>query len=180
MGRAVWIVWLAGCALLLAAATAVAAAEPGPHNGFGLAAGLAAHRVPVNPAPEESTYTSAGASLAGDAQFVVNERWSLNPFLMLSLEHVHGRVDGTASNGAAGFEVRRWASGFYAGLHVGYYVELLNARGNTGTSYGPGLGASFGHESGSGFTWGVQVDAMRGFAAVIHGGLRLHVGWRWD
>ena len=39
--------------------------------------------------------------MMGDAQFVINERWSLDPFLTLTLERSRGDVEATISNGSA-------------------------------------------------------------------------------
>ena len=35
-------------------------------------------------------FSSAGAALSGDAQFVWNDRWSVNPTIQFSLEHITG------------------------------------------------------------------------------------------
>jgi hypothetical protein len=157
------------------------AARAEPRNGFGLAGGLTAHRARYTFADGSFVpYTSAGLSLGGDAQFAVDERWSLNPYLLLSLERNSGDLAGTIGNGAAGFEVRRWRGPLFLGLRAGYYVQLLSTTRATSTAYGPGLGVSFGGESAEGLTWGAALDVLRlGTFVATHVGLRLHVGWRW-
>jgi hypothetical protein len=173
--------WVRTALLTLAVAAASAQAAAGaPQNGYGLAGGLVLHSAHVIFPSGTENYTSGGLSAAGDLQFVVNERWSLNPFLLLSLEQRATPAPATISNGAAGFQLRRWYGTLYLGAHAAYFVELLADATHTQTVYGPGLGFALGGESQDGLTWGAQVDWPR--ILTVHEtrvGLRLHVGWRW-
>jgi hypothetical protein len=175
-------VWAVSVAALCGQVTGAPVAVAEPQGGFGLAGGLALHagRVPAIGGPGQS-YSSGGASLAGDAQFVINERWSLNPYLLLSLERSDAPLSATISNGAAGLELRRWRGGHYLGLRTGAYVELIASSTNVSTAYGPGLGMSLGGEREDGFSWGLSLDLSRvTLVSVNHIGLRLNVGRRWS
>jgi hypothetical protein len=152
-----------------------------PRSGFGLAGGPVAHRTEVLLIDlSTQRYDSAGLTLLGDAQFVVNERWSLNPFLMLSLERASGDIRGTVSYGASGFQVRRWLEGLFVAGHLGYYVELLTDPRHSRTVYGEGLGLALGGERGDGVGWIAQVDLPR---VLVHDesriGLSLLLSLRW-
>jgi hypothetical protein len=163
------------CALAGGQATAA------PDNGFGLAGGVTAHHVEQRwDGGSNTRYDSAGLSLAGDAQFVASERWSLNPFLQLTLERVHGDLEGAISNGSAGFQLRRWSDTLYLGVHAGYYVELQILHDVNRTRYGPGIGAAIGVEPRDALGWGLQLDLPR--VAVLSEtrvALSLHLAYRW-
>lgn len=164
------VLFAAGCPALAA-----------PQNGFGLAGGLVAGSVITGYRGEPQRYTSAGLSALGDAQFTVNKRWSLVPFLYLTLERPHGDITGTVSNGAAGFQVRRWWGDWFLGGHVGYYVELQERSGYSQTRYGPGVGAVLGKERDDGLIWSVQFDVPNSLLAFNADrlALRVQAGWRW-
>jgi len=166
--------------LLTVPAWHLALAAPG--NGFGLAGGPTAHSVRLTFLDGTSQrYTSAGLGVTGDAQFVVNERWSLDSFLSLTLERSHGDVTATLSNGMAGFQVRRWFGQFFMGAHLGEYTELLRDATHAQTVYGPGMGAAVGQERPDGLIWSAQLDLPRKLIAPgeVRVGLLLQVGWRW-
>ena len=188
MRRAIWIALLppvlptALLALLLAAAPPlVPPALAAPQQGAGLALGPEAHSVRTRFGDgSEERYTSAGVGLAGDLQFVVDDRWSLSPFLQLSLERTRGDRDVVASHQAAGFQVRRWWDTAFVAVHAAYYVELLANAGSSSTRYGPGLGAAIGAEPPGRPTWALQLDLPLLLAShTSQVGLRLQVGWRW-
>ncbi|MBI3992364.1 MAG: hypothetical protein HY342_03750 [Candidatus Lambdaproteobacteria bacterium] len=148
-------------------------------NGFGLLGGAVGHHVQT-PVPRD--HTSLGLALHGDAQFVIDDAWSLVPLLGLTLERLGDGLEGTASNGMAGLELRRWFGDAYLGGRLGYYVELLAIAGTTGTYYGPGFGLTAGMEWADGWAWAVQVDRPRQllFSALdARTTLRLVVGRRW-
>jgi hypothetical protein len=166
--------------LLLLVLAAAPAAWAEPRNGFGLEAGPVWHRVSTPGGDGTLRYESAGLGLVGDAQFVVNERWSLVPLLALTAERTHGDLSATASNGMAAFQLRRWWGDWFVGGHLGYYVELLEQPGSSGTRYGPGAGAALGAERPGGLSWSVQLDLprklqVRGETRIA---LRAQLGWR--
>lgn len=158
----------------LGAASGVARAEP--QNGFGAYVGLAAHAYAQAESDGSVTrYESGGLSVAGDMQFVVNPQWSLNPYLALSAESVFGDITGTASNGVAAFQVRRWSGDGYVAAQVGAYVTLLSTGSRSGTRYGLGYGFAIGRERPNGWGYGAVVD----FPLVIQAAGRLHISYRW-
>jgi hypothetical protein len=152
-----------------------------PRNGFGAATGLAAHAGQFTRADGTSEgFWMAGLSFDGDAQFAIDDRWSLDPYLLLSLEHSSSNIDVTASNGAAGLEVRRWSGEHYLGVRLGAYVQLrIDANHNNHTGYGPGGGVSIGGESESGFTWAAVADLVHVGVFGDQVAVRLHIGHRW-
>ena len=153
MGRA-WQRIAAGIALGLCAAGARVSAQPA--NGFGAALGLTANYYAA-----AKPYSSAGGGAMGDMQFAVNDRWSLNPYLMLSGEALFGGPTGGASNGIAGFEVRRWWGEGFFGAHLTAHSTYLATRGSSSTLYDPGLGATVGAERADGITYAMVVDLPR-------------------
>ncbi len=183
MRRATWIAALAVLLAMLLAGLPLppAVALAAPEQGLGLALGPEAHSVRTQLGDgSEERYTSAGVGLAGDLQFVVDDRWSLSPFLQLSLERTHGDRNVVASHQAAGFQVRRWWDSAFVAVHAAYYVELLATPGSSRTRYGPGLGAAIGAEPSGRPSWALQVDLPLLLAThSTQVGLRLQVGWRW-
>ncbi|MBI4082991.1 MAG: hypothetical protein HY423_10310 [Candidatus Lambdaproteobacteria bacterium] len=169
--------------MLCAAAGLLALVRPvaaGPANGFGLAGGPVVHSVRTQDRSGTLAYTSAGVGLFGDAQFTVDDRWSLDPYLALTAERAQGDLSADVSNGMAGFQLRRWAGDRYLAAQVGYHVELRIASGRTSTFYGPSAGIGTGVERESGLTYGATFDALRLFISRdVRLALRIHVGWRW-
>jgi len=170
-----------GLALGLCALGTRASAQPA--NGFGAALGIAANYYSVT-----KPYSSAGGSLAGDMQFAVNDAWSLNPYLMLTGEALFEGATGGASNGVAGFEVRRWWGERFIGAHLAAYSTFIATRGSSRNLYDPGIGITLGVERADGLTYALVADLPRIFLPVaafplVHineqqAGLRLHVGYR--
>jgi hypothetical protein len=154
-----------------------------PANGFGAALGVAAHYYSGT-----HPYSSAGGSVAGDMQFAVNDAWSLNPYLMLSGEALFGGNSGGASNGVAGFEVRRWWGERFFGAHLGAYTTFIATRNSSTNLYDPGVGVTLGTERANGFTVALVADLPRILIPVAglpvvkvdlqQAGLRLHLGYR--
>ena len=161
--------------LTLTAITALSGtlrADPG--NGFGFTLGGVSARQGGN--------SSSGVSLGGDAQFALNARWSLNPYLMVSYERCKA-LNQNLSDNLGGIQARRWFDQVYFGPHVFFHDRLLYTGGRvTSSQYGPGIGAVLGWEGVSCFSVGAQVDAL--VAQFLNSvdrrnAVRVYVGYRW-
>ena len=161
-----------GLALLLALPTVLQAQAA---NGFGLAIG--------GVAASQGGRSSSGLSVAGDAQFLLNSHWSLNPFLMVSVEKDSGSPKQNLSDNLGGLQARRWFGQAYFGPQFFFHDRLLYNGGTASSSqYGPGLGLEAGWEGRSGLTLGAQFDGMEGQflnAGNRRNAVRVHVGYRW-
>src|SRR5579859_3936675 len=95
-----------------------AQAQAAPDNGFGLYLGAVS-------SSDSSLYgNSNGGLVAVDAQFMLNERWSLNPYLLLDSESADYGID--VENGEGGLQARYWMAGnvFVAGQFL-FHDTLL-------------------------------------------------------
>lgn len=159
-----------GLALLAGIAAAPAAAAP--ENGVGLLLG--------GVAAQEDTMDSAGLSLGLDAQFAVDDRWSLNPTLLASAEKASSQRK--VSDGMVGLQVRRWFGTAYVGLHAFYHVRVIVRDGTVSNSaYGVAGGLVGGYEGASGWGGQVQFDALEnsGVPSVYRNAVRVHATYRW-
>lgn len=119
-----------------------------PQNGFGAYGGLIA--------ASEGEITSKGLSLGSDAQFTINEEWSLNPYLMVSAEK--SSASNNICDALVGIQLRYWLSEWFIGGHTFEHLRLIYGNGNTqNSSYGVagGLLAGFEHANG----WGTEIQA---------------------
>jgi hypothetical protein len=160
----------AGLALL--AGIAATPARAAPENGVGLMLGAVAAR--------EDTMNSAGVSVGLDAQFAVDERWSLNPTLLASAEQASSQWK--VSDGMVGLQVRRWFRAAYVGLHAFYHVRVIVRDGTVSNSaYGVAGGLVGGYEGPSGWGAQVQLDALEnsGVPSVYRNAVRAHATYRW-
>lgn len=172
----------ASCILRLCALGALLAwaglAQATPENGFGLYAG-AIH------SNDSSLYgTSRGGDVRADMQLMVNQQWSLSPYLDMSFENSDTIY--TVVNGIAGLQARRWFDG---GIFIGgqyFFHDLLLRNGGTvqSSSYGPAYGLAAGWEGdsrwsvlvewnfleGAGFSWSSTYD---------RNDVRVLVGYHW-
>ncbi len=168
-------------ALLLAGGLSVGHADP--QAGFGLALALSEHHADVsfNP-PVFERYNSHGMGLAGDAQFVINPQWSLNPYLQWAYEYSHDEA-ASLINASGGLTLRHWWNNVYLGPVLEYDVEgLLQNRRIVRSSFGPGLGLGLGYESVQGLTLGLQLDAPQALYFSRNQqrtGAWLTLGYRW-
>lgn len=149
------------------------AASAAPMNGFGAYVGVVGAR--------EAGQTSKGFSVGGDAQFVINDAWSLNPYLQVSAERVSKSV--SASDSLAGIHVRRWIGNWFVGGQAFFHARVLIRDGSSENStYGPGLGAVGGYEAANGWGTALQFDALEGqFLSSVNqrNAVRLHMTYRW-
>jgi len=123
--------------------------QAAPDNGFGLYLGGVSSR-------DSSLYGNSNGGLVGaDVQFMVNDRWSLNPYLLLGSESTDSSFD--LVHGEGGVQVRYWMTGnWFLGGEVFEQDSLLKRGGTVGTStYGPGIGVLAGWESDS--HWSVML-----------------------
>lgn len=149
----------------------VVTAEAAPQNGMGAYVGLIG--------ASEGGVGSGGLSLGMDAQFVIDDKWSLNPYLMLSAEKNSNSKN--VSDTLVGLPVRRWFDEWFVGVHVFEHDRLLIDSGRvTSSAYGLGTGVLAGVEYANG--WGAEVQAdMFEFigAGVFRNAVRLHLTYRW-
>jgi hypothetical protein len=125
------------------------AAQAAPDNGFGLYLGALSSR-------DSSLYgNSNGGFVQADAQFMVNSRWSLDPYLLLGSESTDRSFD--VVHGEGGLQARYWMTdNWFLGGEVFEQDSLLKQGGTVGTStYGPGVGLAAGWESDS--RWSVML-----------------------
>jgi hypothetical protein len=161
--------------LTLAVITALSGAlRAEPSNGFGVTLGGVVARQGGN--------SSGGASLGGDAQFVLNPQWSINPYLMVSYERSKALKQNLSDN-LGGIQARYWFDRIYVGPQVFFHDRLLYQGGRVSSStYGPGIGAVLGWEGPSGCSVGAQLDALEsqfGTGVAQRNALRVYLGYRW-
>jgi len=182
---------IVGAALLaLCAGTAQAA----PQNGFSLNGGfISSSTTDTYANGTTASYNGGGISIGLDYQFVINENFTISPFLMTSGETVS--VNGTtlnnvsANHGIFGVQFRYWAGDMYVGGHIGSYSEQINIywAGGTvsGSTSGGGAGLVLGWENPNG---GMYVQGQIDSANLNNAnpgtttkltGARLSMGYRW-
>lgn len=163
--------------LLLLSAWAVAA-HAAPDNGFGLYAGALSSR-------DSSLYgNSNGGLVQADVQFMVDEHWSLNPYLLLGSESTDQTFD--IETGEGGLQARYWMGGstFLGGQFL-FHDSLLKQGGTVGSSiYGPGIGFAAGWESDSHWSVSVAANVYRmwsayGRPATTRSEAMLLIGYHW-
>ena len=165
--------------LALAALSVWAAcAQAAPENGLGVYFG-------VIHSSNASVYgTGNGASVGADAQFAVNDNWSLNPYLEVSYETT-STPGVKIINGTAGLSARRWFGEWFLGGALLFHDELQKSNGTTyASTYGTGIGVSFGWEGKGHWTFMGEVNALERQNAAFstadtRSDVRLLVGYRW-
>lgn len=101
--------------------------------------------------------TGKGFALGVDAQFVVNDDWSLNPYLLISSETT-GVNSLDVINGEGGLQARYWFGSWFLGPQFLFHDTLLKQGSTVGQSlYGPAVGLTAGWEGRSG--WSVVLEA---------------------
>lgn len=158
------------CVLVVACCPAIAHAEP--KNGFGVYGGVIG--------ASENGVTSKGVSVGLDAQFTLDDNWSLNPYLMASAEH--SSVSTTVSDELVGLQVRRWFGDWFIGGQVNAHDRLIIGNGTTQSSaYGVAPGVLLGFEYASGWGAEIQADMFENSttAGTMRNALRLHLTYRW-
>lgn len=177
MGKSATLVW--GLRLFLATILCVSAgvAEAAPPNGFGFYVG------PVSSHDGELYGNGHGAGVGVDAQFAVNDRWSLNPYLFLSSESADQSYD--VQNGEGGLQARYWVGSWFVAGQFLFHDMLLTQRGHVSSSlYGPGVGAAVGWESDTHWSVTLVANGLE-YAHPPNGttsyrsDLLLLVGYRW-
>ena len=134
-----------------------AEAQAAPDNGFGLYLGA------LSSSDSKLYGTSTGGLIGADVQFMVNDRWSLNPFLLLGSESTD-RNGLDVIHGEGGLQARYWMTdNWFLGGEVFEQDSLLRQTSTTGGStvgtstYGPGAGVFAGWEGDS--HWSVMLAA---------------------
>ncbi|MES1981819.1 MAG: hypothetical protein V4443_05015 [Pseudomonadota bacterium] len=159
-----------GCIAL--SLTSLQTASASPQNGIGAYAGV----ISATEAGSASTGLSAGV----DAQFVINDRWSLSPYLLISAER--NSASTSVADGLAGVHVKRWFGDWFAGAQIFEHDRVIYGNGNAQSSaYGLGMGLLAGFEYASG--WGAQVQAdlleSSNISSSQRNAVRLHLVYRW-
>jgi hypothetical protein len=153
-------------------------AQAAPDNGFGFYAGAVSSR-------DSSLYGNSNGGLVDvDAQFILDEHWSFNPYLLLDSESTDHSFD--LENGEGGLQARYWMGGsaFVAAQFL-FHDTLLKQGGTVGTSlYGPGIGAAAGWEGDSHWTVMLSANVFRlagtyGGTATTRSEAMLLIGYRW-
>jgi hypothetical protein len=154
---------------VLVICSGIAAADP--QNGIGAYVGLIGAK--------EGGSESKGLSLGMDAQFASKDKWSLNPYLMVSAER--DSASKTLADGLAGLQVRRWFDDWFVGGQFFVHDTLVFSNSTVQSStYGPGMGIVSGFEYANG--WGVEVQSESfeyASQGVPRNAVRLHLTYRW-
>jgi hypothetical protein len=143
-----------------------------PQNGFGSYGGLIS--------ATEGGSSSKGLSLGADAQFVVTDKWSLNPYLMLSAEK--NSASNNISDALVGLQARYWFSEWFIGGHIFEHDRIIYGNGNTQNSaYGVAGGMLAGFENSNGWGSEVQTDFFETAypTSVKRNAIRLNLTYRW-
>ena len=174
-----------GAAAILVAGTAWG----GGKNGIGLYGGIVRHKFHrKQDVGEPLDFTSVGINVTGDAQFMINESWSIVPALMFSREktsnifNVPGNTEGTVTSYNATLQGRLWFGGIFLGAHVGVYQASVKTHtGQVFETGGNGFGVAGGWESEGGFILNIQFDLQeRAFDDTEKvSAIRLQAGFRW-
>lgn len=166
--------------LVLAACLYTSAAQATPNNGFGVYLGALS-------SSDSSLYgNSHGVLIAADAQFMVDDHWSLNPYLLLDSESSDQSFN--INNGEGGLQARYWMGGnvFLAPQFLFHDTLLQQKQGGTvsGSLYGPGIGLAAGWEADSHWSVMVAANVFRlagsyGSAATNRSEAMLLIGYHW-
>lgn len=143
-----------------------------PKNGFGAYGGVIA--------ASENGISSKGLSLGADAQFTINEAWSLNPYLMASVER--SSSSNTVSDELVGVQLRYWFSEWFIGGHIFEHDRVFFGNGSSqNSSYGPAFGVVAGLESSTGWGALMQTDTFEStsVSGVKRNAFRLSLTYRW-
>ena len=184
MGRHMWEQPMKGIIYSLMLLLLAPASVADPQNGFSFAIGAAYHdaRVSINDVPMEH-YQASGLGIDGDAQFVVNEHWSVNPFLQAAAEYATGDLRTHLFNSQGGLEIRHWWGNVYVSPMLDFGAEQLYKGATiTRASFGPGVGLATGWESPQGWLIRLQADAPESLyfsANQRRAGAWLLFGYRW-
>lgn len=161
------------CASFVAAAVLCSGiASAAPQNGIGSYVGLIS--------ATEGSMNSTGLSLGLDAQFAINDNWSLVPYLMLSAEHTS--TSKSAADGLAGLQLRRWFNDWFVGMHVFDHDRIVSGGGTVQSSaYGLAAGVLAGFEYDNGWGAEIQTDSFEttNNIGVRRNAVRLHLTYRW-
>jgi len=153
-------------------------AQAAPDNGFGVYLGAISSR-------DNALYgNSHGGLIGADAQFMVNQTWSLNPYLLLDSESTDQPFD--INNGEGGLQARYWMAGsWFLGGQFLFHDTLLKQGGTVSRSlYGPGIGVGAGWEGDSHWSVSLAANVFRlagtyGSTATTRSEAMLLIGYRW-
>jgi hypothetical protein len=159
-------------AITVALACGANLAFAGPANGIGFYGGVIG--------ASQAGVQSKGLSLGVDAQFMVNDNWSVNPYLMASAER---DPDSTSlADGLAGVQLRRWFGDWFVGGHM-FEHDLITFRDGrvSSSAYGLAFGPVAGFENAAGWGAAIQLDAFESTIekGVRRNAVRLHLTHRW-
>jgi hypothetical protein len=153
-------------------------AAAAPQNGIGTYVGLIS--------ATEGGSRSKGLSLGMDAQFTINDNWSVVPYLMVSAER--DSASRTVADGLAGLQARRWFGDWFVGGHVFDHDWIVFSNGKVQCSaygsFGLAMGVLAGFEYASGWGAEVQTDSLESVCYntttdIRRNAVRLHLTYRW-
>ena len=127
--------------------------------------------------------TSRGVAIGADAQFIVNDSWSLNPYLLISSETTDRSYD--AVNGEGGLQARYWIGSWFLGGQFLFHNLLLKQGGTVSTSlYSPAVGLVAGWEGQNHWSVVLEANALEKGSGVFvpdnnRSDVLLLVGYRW-
>jgi len=152
-------------------------AQAAPDNGFGVYLGAVS-------SSDSSLYgNSHGGLVAVDAQFMLDEHWSFNPYLLLDSESTDNSFD--VENGEGGLQARYWMGDGFIAPQFLFHDTLLKRGGTVSSSlYGPGIGLAAGWEGDSHWTVMLATNVFRlasgyGAPATTRSEALLLLGYRW-
>jgi hypothetical protein len=154
-----------------------AAAQAAPDNGFGVYLG------PVSSNDSSIYGTGRGFGIGVDAQFMVNDSWSLNPYLLISSETTDRSFD--VVNGEGGLQARYWMGPWFVGGQFLFHDMLLKQGGTVSTSdYSGAVGLAAGWESSSRWSVVLEMNALEKGSTYSSSGnnrsdVLLLVGYHW-
>ena len=159
-----------GCIAISAHFAGIASASP--ENGIGVYVG------PI--VATEDGVASTGLSMGMDALFMINDAWSISPYLLVSAER--DSESRTVADGLVGLHLRRWFADWYAGAQFFEHDRIVFDNGNALSSvYGLGFGVLAGFERADG--WGIETQAdllePTHIPGVWRNAIRLHLTYRW-
>lgn len=146
-----------------------------PQNGFGAYLGFVG--------ATENSVTSGGLSFGGDAQFAINEKWSLNPMLLTSIEKASN--SNTVYDFLIGSQFRYWQNEWFSGVQIFEHARLIYGNGRTkSSSYGVSGGALAGFENDDGKGVELQFEVEPNYSvnqntSFYRYAVRLNLTYRW-
>lgn len=148
-----------------------------PLNRIGYHIGYSSNKYSIKNADDVTQeFKSSGLGLGIDAQFFATKIFTLNPFLMVSIEN-SDMAGLKFFNVIGGLQARSWTDRYFAGANLAYYMTVTSSSSSTTSHVGPGVGINGGWENQNGIFISLRVD--KAFHSAEQVGYRVHIGFRW-